>query len=74
MVQIISGFMKMDLKNYFYTTVSVVWQDIHLAKRFYDMAAETSLDAYIPVMIALGKLALYFRWEYAREVSWRTLK
>ena len=53
----------------FSTGINVALQDIHLAKRFYDMAAETSLDAYIPVMIALGKLAVYFRWEYFSEVS-----
>jgi len=35
-------------------------QDIHLAKRFYDMAAETSVDAKVPVYLALTKLALLF--------------
>jgi len=35
-------------------------QDIHLAKRFYDMAAETSTDAKVPVALALAKLALTF--------------
>lgn len=35
-------------------------QDIHLAKRFYDMAAETSADAKIPVLLALFKLGLLF--------------
>ena len=35
-------------------------QDIHLAKRFYDMAAETSVDAKVPVALALAKLALVF--------------
>ncbi|CAF4107065.1 unnamed protein product [Rotaria magnacalcarata] len=33
-------------------------RDIHLAKRFYDMAAETSADAYLPVSIVLFKLHL----------------
>jgi len=32
-------------------------QDLHLAKRFYDMAAETSVDAKIPVALALLKLS-----------------
>ena len=32
----------------------------HLAKRFYDMAAETSVDAKVPVALALAKLALVF--------------
>lgn len=35
-------------------------QDVHLAKRFYDMAAETSGDAYIPVTLALLKLGLFY--------------
>ncbi len=33
-------------------------QDLHLAKRFYDMAAETSVDAKIPVALALVKLSV----------------
>ena len=35
-------------------------RDVHLAKRFYDMAAETSVDAKVPVALALAKLALVF--------------
>ena len=35
-------------------------RDIHLAKRFYDMAAETSVDAKVPVALALAKLAFVF--------------
>ena len=31
-------------------------QDIHLAKRFYDMAADTSADAKVPVYLALTKV------------------
>ncbi|CAF3624464.1 unnamed protein product, partial [Rotaria sordida] len=31
-------------------------RDIHLAKRFYDMALETNVDAYLPVAIVLLKL------------------
>ena len=41
-------------------------QDIHLAKRFYDMAAETSADAKVPVALALAKLGFVFavkNWE-----------
>ena len=41
-------------------------QDIHLAKRFYDMAAETSTDAKVPVALALAKLGFVFamkNWE-----------
>ncbi|CAL8090827.1 unnamed protein product [Orchesella dallaii] len=38
-------------------------QDLHLAKRFYDMAAETSNDAKVPVALALVKLQVvsYFK-------------
>jgi len=35
-------------------------RDFHLAKRFYDMAAETSVDAKVPVALALAKLACVF--------------
>ncbi|XP_052767017.1 protein sel-1 homolog 1-like isoform X2 [Mya arenaria] len=35
-------------------------QDVHLAKRFYDMASETSGEAYIPVTLALLKLGLFY--------------
>ena len=43
-------------------------QDIHLAKRFYDMAAETSMDAQIPVTLALTKLGILFSMEYIQEL------
>lgn len=45
-------------------------KDIHLAKRFYDMAAETSTDAKVPVAIALAKLGLSFafsNWPYSLQ-------
>ena len=42
---------------------------MHLAKRFYDMAAETSSDAQVPVMLALAKLGLQFSMQYAQDVS-----
>lgn len=52
-------------------------QDIHLAKRFYDMAAETSVDAKVPVALALAKLGLIFAWmnwkDYKITVSPETL-
>jgi len=35
-------------------------QDIHLAKRFYDMAADTSADANVPVALALAKLTITY--------------
>ena len=42
---------------------------MHLAKRFYDMAAEASPDAQVPVALALTKLALLFTFKYLEEVS-----
>lgn len=44
-------------------------KDIHLAKRFYDMAAETSTDAQVPVALALMKLGLLFTLHYVKEVK-----
>lgn len=35
-------------------------RDMHLAKRFYDMALETSSEAHVPVMLALCKLNVLF--------------
>jgi hypothetical protein len=45
------------------------FQDIHLAKRCYDMAAETNADAKVPVALALMKLSLLFSMKYLQEVS-----
>lgn len=45
-------------------TYNIIVQDIHLAKRCYDMAAETSLDAKVPVFLALTKLNLYHTVNY----------
>ncbi len=42
---------------------------MYLAKRCYDLAAETSPDAKIPVALALIKLSLYFTFKYFKEVS-----
>merc|ERR1712142_501706 len=44
-------------------------QDIHLAKRFYDMAAETSVDAKVPVYLALTKLAVVFAWKNTEDLK-----
>ncbi|XP_053553319.1 protein sel-1 homolog 1 [Bombina bombina] len=44
-------------------------QDIHLAKRFYDMAAEASPDAQVPVFLALCKLGVLYALQYLREVN-----
>uniref|UniRef100_A0A667H5W6 SEL1L adaptor subunit of ERAD E3 ubiquitin ligase n=1 Tax=Lynx canadensis TaxID=61383 RepID=A0A667H5W6_LYNCA len=48
-------------------------QDIHLAKRFYDMAAEASPDAQVPVFLALCKLAVVYFLQYIRETNIRDL-
>ena len=44
-------------------------RDIHLAKRFYDMAAETSIDAKVPVALALAKLAFVFAVKNMEELK-----
>jgi len=56
-------------------------QDIHLAKRFYDQAADTSADAKVPVYLALTKLALVFALKNIEEFkliigidTWETLE
>lgn len=56
-------------------------RDIHLAKRFYDMAAETSVDAKVPVALALAKLAVVFAFINLEELkiligpeTWDTLE
>ncbi|XP_066134217.1 protein sel-1 homolog 1 [Saccopteryx bilineata] len=48
-------------------------QDIHLAKRFYDMAAEASPDAQVPVFLALCKLGVVYFLQYLRETSIRDI-
>jgi len=42
---------------------------MHLAKRCYDLAAETSPDAKVPVTLALLKLSCVFGLKYFQEVS-----
>ncbi|XP_060829737.1 protein sel-1 homolog 1 [Bombus pascuorum] len=44
-------------------------KDRHLAKRCYDLAAEASPDARIPVALALIKLSFFFGLEYLQEFS-----
>ncbi|NP_001090027.1 sSEL1L adaptor subunit of ERAD E3 ubiquitin ligase L homeolog precursor [Xenopus laevis] len=44
-------------------------QDIHLAKRFYDMAAEASPDAQVPVFLALCKLGVLYSLQFLRDVN-----
>ncbi|KAM8921301.1 protein sel-1 homolog 1 [Pelodytes ibericus] len=44
-------------------------QDIHLAKRFYDMAAEASPDAQVPVFLALCKLGILYAVQYFKDLN-----
>ncbi|PPQ88450.1 hypothetical protein CVT25_011576 [Psilocybe cyanescens] len=37
-------------------------QDFHLAKRHYDLALETNSEAYLPVILSLGKLYMRSIW------------
>ena len=37
-------------------------QDFHLAKRYYDQSLDISHEAYLPVLLALGKLRLRSAW------------
>ncbi|CAM4693441.1 unnamed protein product [Leuciscus chuanchicus] len=48
-------------------------QDIHLAKRFYDMAAEASPDAQVPVFLALCKLGLIYALQYLHDLNLKEL-
>ncbi|XP_054474125.1 protein sel-1 homolog 1 [Anoplopoma fimbria] len=48
-------------------------QDIHLAKRFYDMAAEASPDAQVPVFLALCKLGLVYTLQYLQDLNLKEL-
>ncbi|XP_051954606.1 protein sel-1 homolog 1 isoform X2 [Xyrauchen texanus] len=48
-------------------------QDIHLAKRFYDMAAEASPDAQVPVFLALCKLGLIYALQYLQDLNLKEL-
>ena len=43
-------------------------QDYHLAKRYYDLAAETSTEAHVPVVLALMKLNVLYYYESYLEV------
>lgn len=43
-------------------------QDYHLAKRYYDMAAETSGEAHVPVVLALIKLNLLYYYDSYLQV------
>lgn len=45
-------------------------KDWHLAKRCYDLASETSVDAKVPVALALLKLSFMFKLESMKEVCY----
>ncbi|XP_003380849.1 Sel1 repeat family protein [Trichinella spiralis] len=49
-------------------------QDLHLAKRFYDMALEVSADAALPVTLALVKLSILFTLEKLQHGEWWRLE
>uniref|UniRef100_A0A914YZJ4 Uncharacterized protein n=1 Tax=Panagrolaimus superbus TaxID=310955 RepID=A0A914YZJ4_9BILA len=42
-------------------------KDLHLAKRYYDLAAETSVDAVVPVALAMLKLRAIFFLDYMKD-------
>lgn len=48
-------------------------KDWHLAKRLYDLAAETNSDAKVPVAIALFKLQMLAKIESIKQVRYFNL-
>lgn len=52
---------------YMYERGLGVKRDLYIAKRYYDMALESSSDAFIPVSMALVKLSLLFFWDYIKS-------
>ncbi|KAK8847683.1 hypothetical protein IAR55_005542 [Kwoniella newhampshirensis] len=48
--------------GFMYENGQGVAQDWHLAKRFYDLAGETSAEAYLPVLLSLIKLYVRSWW------------
>ena len=44
-----------------------------MAKRYYDMAAEVSADARVPVALALTKLSVMFGLQFLTEKDWNEL-
>uniref|UniRef100_A0A5S6R1M8 Small ribosomal subunit protein uS5m n=1 Tax=Trichuris muris TaxID=70415 RepID=A0A5S6R1M8_TRIMR len=49
-------------------------RDLHLAKRFYDMAVEVSPDATLPVNLALIKLSFLFAVDFFKQSLWWKLE
>ncbi|XP_035865447.1 protein sel-1 homolog 2 isoform X2 [Phyllostomus discolor] len=58
--------------------IELLFKDIHLARRLYDMAAETSPDAQIPVFLALMKLEtvhlLQDIWFFNFTMRWKWIQ
>uniref|UniRef100_H3BAK0 SEL1L2 adaptor subunit of SYVN1 ubiquitin ligase n=1 Tax=Latimeria chalumnae TaxID=7897 RepID=H3BAK0_LATCH len=52
----IHGLGEVRLIAYYWEQGFIVSLDVHLAKRFYDMALQSSQEAYAPVLLALAKL------------------
>lgn len=48
-------------------------RDFHLAKRYYDMAADSSADAHVPVALARLKLAIIYGLESMKKYNWARL-
>lgn len=53
--------------GYMYESGLGLRRDIYLAKRYYDLAAVTSVEAQVPVALALLKLAFLFAGDYLRN-------
>ncbi|CDW53391.1 Sel1l protein, variant, partial [Trichuris trichiura] len=49
-------------------------RDLHLAKRFYDMAVEVSPDATLPVNLALIRLSFLFFIDFFKQSLWWKLE
>ncbi|KHJ40822.1 ribosomal protein S5 domain protein [Trichuris suis] len=49
-------------------------RDLHLAKRFYDMAVEVSPDATLPVNLALIRLSFLFLIDFFKQSLWWKLE
>uniref|UniRef100_A0A8D0CLA9 SEL1L adaptor subunit of SYVN1 ubiquitin ligase n=1 Tax=Scleropages formosus TaxID=113540 RepID=A0A8D0CLA9_SCLFO len=59
--------------GYMYEKGLGVKQDVHLAKRFYDMAAESSPDAQVPAFLATSNLWLVNSVQYLQELDVKEL-
>ena len=53
---------KLLLRFIHVTLIELRHQDFHLAKRHYDLAYETNSEAYLPVLLSLGKLYIHSIW------------